>query len=161
MKQSAKSVWFAILFAVALIGIQLTTHAQTPCDGGKFTTIGAHYIWADQQQGAGVEIAINGNESNWSLTWNADVLKNTSATIKENESDISGRVYMKPGYRVLRIPYKLSVYTDVMGGLSLDNGFYYGAGIKILVPLNRKALSIEPMYVDKQFNLQFALHFVV
>lgn len=163
MKVHAKSVWFAILFTVALVGIQLTTHAQLPqCDQPTFTTIGAHYTWAENKQGVGIEIGVTGNESNFNLHWGSDVFQSTESIPKaDGVDDISGRVYIQPGYRILRIPYKLSIYTDVMGGLSLDRGFYCGAGIKFLVPLNRKALSIEPMYVDRQFNLQFVLHFVV
>lgn len=155
---------FAILLTAIILLSQMSTvfGQDNDCNCQFNKTIGVHYVWANLEQGAGVELGLTGNESNFNLHWNIDVLERMFDNPKRaTEGGFNGRIYMKGGYRIIRIPYHLSVYTNIIGGMSWENSFYGGAGLKILVPMNKKAISLEPMYVDHQFNLQVAFHIVV
>lgn len=154
----------ATIVGMLLLGV-LTSFGQASCDKASNNTFGIHYTYSPQGHGLGFEIGWTGQESPINFHINMDVFKENHYLSKEaqDKGDIGyfGRVYQKFGVRVARVPYKWSIYVNLLGGLDSNTGFYCGTGIKFLVPLNTKAISVEPMYVNKEFNVQATLHFII
>ena len=151
---------------LAFLAIFCIGHSQSSCDCDFKTTLGIHYNYYKGMHGAGLEYGKTGDESNFSIHVGFDMFF-PSKTIKdkhraEGDTVMTGRMYNEIGYRIVRIPYQLSIYTDLVGGLDINTGFFYGVGLKILRPLNENAISIEPMYIPGKkggWNIQAAFHF--
>lgn len=154
-----------LLLTIALIAMCYTGRSQTDCNCDLKTTVGVHYNYYKGMNGVGLEYGKTGDESNFNIHAGLDIFfvphTPKSKTGNNTDTSMSGRMYNKIGYRVLRIPYQLSIYTDVLGGLDMNMGFFYGVGIKILHPFNENAFSIEPIYIPGKkggWNLQAAFH---
>lgn len=155
-----------LLLTLALMAIFCAGRSQSSCDCDFKTTLGVHYDYFKGMHGAGLEYGKTGDESNFNIHVGFDMFF-PSKTFKdkhkaEGDTVMTGRMYNKIGYRIVRIPYQLSIYTDLVGGLDMNMGFFYGVGLKILRPLNENAISIEPMYIPGKkggWNVQAAFHF--
>ncbi len=155
-----------LLLTIILIVIYGSGKTQTGCNCDFKTTLGLHYNYFKGMNGAGLEYGKTGDESNFSIHVGVDVFFPTEMAKSKYKVDgdtvMTGRMYNKIGYRVLRIPYQLSIYTDLWGGLDMNMGFFYGVGLKFLRPFNENAISIEPMYIPGKkggWNVQAAFHF--
>ena len=155
----------SLLVTLAFTAIFCAAHSQSSCDCDFKTTLGIHYNYYRGMNGAGLEYGKTGDESNFNIHVGFDIFF-PSKTFKdkhkaEGDTAMTGRMYNKIGYRIIRIPYKLSIYTDLVGGLDMNMGFFYGVGLKFLHPLNENAISIEPMYIPGKkggWNIQAAFH---
>ena len=155
-----------LLLTLALIGIFFAGNSQSNCDCDFKTTLGIHYNYYKGMNGAGIEYGKTGEESNFNIHVGFDLFfpSNVYKDKHQAEGDtaLTGRMYNKIGYRIIRIPYELSIYTDLVGGLDMNMGFFYGVGLKVLRPLNENAISIEPVYIPGKgggWNIQAAFHF--
>ena len=154
-----------LLVTLAFTAIFCTGRSQSSCDCDFKTTLGIHYNYYKGMHGAGFEYGKTGEESNFNIHVGFDMFF-PSKTFKdkhrtEGDTAMTGRMYNKIGYRIVRIPYQLSIYTDLVGGLDMNMGFFYGIGLKLLRPLNENAISIEPMYIPGKkggWNIQAAFH---
>ena len=155
-----------LLVTIAFMAIFCTGRSQSSCDCDFKTTLGIHYNYYKGMNGAGLEYGKTGDESNFNIHVGFDMFF-PSKTFKdkhraEGDTAMTGRMYNKIGYRIVRIPYQLSIYTDLVGGLDMNMGFFYGLGLKFLRPLNENAISLEPMYIPGKkggWNIQAAFHF--
>lgn len=153
-----------ILWVFSFLLLAKVSAQEDYCSRGSNNTIGVHYTYSPRNgDGVGMEVGITGQEKPWNFHMNVDIFYNDwiEPNKQSGESPWSGRIYNKLGYRVIRWPYKLSVYTDILGGIDYKRAFYYGYGLKFLVPIDIRAISIEPMYVDKEFNIQITFHTVI
>src|SRR5438552_9700175 len=157
-----------LLLTIALFAFYYSGKSQTSCNCDFKTTLGIHYNYFKGMNGMGLEYGQTGDQSNFNIHVGVDMFFPAKVSKGKNQIDgdkvITGRMYSKIGYRILRIPYQFSIYTDVFGGLDMNMGFFYGAGIKILHPFNENAISLEPIYIpgDKGgWNLQATFHFKI
>jgi hypothetical protein len=157
-----------LLVTFAFTAIFCAGRSQSSCDCDFKTTLGIHYDYYKGMNGAGLEYGKTGDESNFNIHVGFDMFF-PSKTFKDKhkaggDTAMTGRMYNKIGYRIVRIPYQLSIYTDLVGGLDMNMGFFYGVGLKFLRPLNENAISIEPMYIPGKkggWNIQAAFHFKI
>jgi hypothetical protein len=154
-----------LLLTLSLITIYAIAHGQNSCDCDFKTTFAAHYNYFKSMNGIGLEYGKTGDESPFSIHIGLDMFFPSQVSKKKTESAadtvLTGRMYNKVGYRLLRIPYQLSIYADALGGLDMSQGFFYGVGLKILRPFNENAISIEPIYISGKkggWNFQAAFH---
>jgi len=154
-----------LLVNLAMLVICCPAFSQSSCDCDFKTTLGIHYNYFKGMNGAGLEYGKTGDESNFNIHVGLDFFfpSNTSRGKHQAEGDtaMTGRMYNKIGYRIIRIPYQISIYTDLVGGLDLNIGFFYGVGLKILRPLHENAISLEPIYIPGKkggWNIQAAFH---
>lgn len=154
-----------LLFAIVLMALCAPVKSQKNCDCDFKTTFGMHYNYFKSMNGVGLEYGKTGDESPFNIHIGLDlffpnqVSKSKTGTFADTA--LTGRMYNKVGYRLLRIPYQLSIYADALGGLDMSQGFFYGLGLKILRPFNENAISIEPIYISGKkggWNLQAAFH---
>jgi hypothetical protein len=157
-----------LLLTLALNVFYCTAQSQTSCDCDFKTTLGMHYNYYKGMNGVGLEYGKTGDESNFSIHVGVDMFFPAKASGGKHQIDgdtvMTGRMYNKIGYRILRIPYQFSTYIDVFGGLDMNMGVFYGVGIKILRPFNENAISIEPIYIPGKkggWNLQATFHFKI
>ena len=154
-----------LLVTLAMLVIFCPAHSQSSCDCDFKTTLGMHYTYYKGMNGAGLEYGKTGDESNFNIHVGLDLFFPSKTSKGKNQADgdtaVTGRMYNKIGYRIVRIPYQLSIYTDLVGGLDMNMGFFYGVGLKILHPLKENAISLEPMYIPGEkggWNIQAAFH---
>jgi len=154
-----------LLVTLAMLVIFCPAHSQSSCDCDFKTTLEVHYNYYKGMNGAGHEYGKTGDESNFNIHVGLDLFFPAKPSKVKNQADgdtaVTGRMYNKIGYRIVRIPYQLSIYTDLVGGLDMNMGFFYGVGLKILHPLKENAISLEPMYIPGEkggWNIQAAFH---
>jgi len=157
-----------LLATFASMIIFCAAHSQSSCDCDFKTTLGLHYNYYRGMNGAGLEYGKTGDESNFSIHIGLDMFFPSKSFKDKHQAQgdtaMTGRMYNKIGYRIVRIPYQLSIYTDLVGGLDTNMGFFYGVGLKILHPLNENAISLEPIYIPGKkggWNIQAAFHFKI
>ena len=149
-----------VLFAQSLIGL-------SQCDAEPLfnRTLAVHYTYLPAASGVGMEAGLTGMKSNLNVHMGVIAFMQNRASMKEStELPPSGRLYSKVGYRFFRTDYLLSMYGNVLIGMDLDRGFFTAVGIKLLHPLGRNAISIEPIYIlsqNREINLQLAFHFIL
>jgi len=157
-----------LLLTIAWFAFYYAGKSQTGCDCDFKTTLGMHYNYYKGINGLGLEYGKAGDESNFNIHVGVDMFFPTETSKGKHQIDgdtvMTGRMYSKVGYRILRTPYQFSIYTDVFGGLDMNIGFFYGIGVKILHPFNKNAISLEPIYIPGKkggWNLQAAFHFKI
>ena len=154
-----------LLVTLAMLVMFCPAYCQSNCDCDFKTTLGMHYNYYKGMNGAGLEYGKTGDESNFNIHVGLDLFFPSKTSKDKNQAAgdtaMTGRMYNKIGYRIVRIPYQLSIYADLVGGLDMNMGFFYGVGLKILHPLHENAISLEPMYIPGEkggWNIQAAFH---
>jgi hypothetical protein len=140
-----------LLLTINLVMLCLAATAQGDCNCDFKNTLGAHYNYSRGTNGVGLEYGKTGDESNFSIHVGLDMFFPHNISKGKSTADpdtvMTARMYNKIGYRVLRIPYQLSVYADLFGGLDMSRGLFYAVGLKFLHPMNENAISVEPYYM--------------
>ena len=152
-----------LAFVMILIAPSLFVFSQ--CDEPFNKTLGIHYTYMPGASAAGIEFGLTGMESKFNVHFGVMAFLQHDFPGKDsNELPPSGRLYSKVGYRFFRKDYSLSLYGDMLAGIDLDKGLFAAVGLKILHPVGRNAISIEPMYIlsaKRELNLQIAFHVIL
>ena len=149
-----------VLIAQSLIG-------SSQCDAEVLfnRTLAVHYTYLPGANGVGMEAGLTGMDSKLNLHMGVMAFLQNRAYMKESpELSRSGRLYSKMGYRLFRSDYNLSIYSNLLIGMDLDRGLITAVGIKLLHPVGRNAISLEPIYIlsqNREINLQLAYHFIL
>jgi len=153
----------SLIIAAMVVVLPLSAQNSTgyACDDPHFTTVNIHYYVAKGDEGVSLELGLQGNESNISVHGGLTAVMRTVQTKDFEETTIGGMMYIKAGYRVLRIPGKFSIIPEVIGNFDMERGPYPSGAIKFLVPMGQSALSLEPIYGKYGAALQLGFNLII
>lgn len=136
------------------------------CYSSHLKTVALGYTYHPSKDGINLEYGYMANEKRTNILVGSAVWMHKPKVVSGKQDyieydNLEFDQYLKFSYRVLRIPYTLSISTGIIGGYSFDTGPYGGISTRFLVPMNTKALSIEPALTTRGFTLQGMLIFMI
>jgi len=155
-----KIVYLSLSFACLLL-TALRSSAQK-CSG-PIPVVSVYYPYENgMKYGIGLEAGNLGGDSPFGLFAGVNIQKKSDLYKKMDSAysyDYKSSFYMKGSYRITRIEKAVSFYAIASPQLSLEKGFDFQAGFRVVFPIGqRMGLGIEPMYSFKERKAVMNFH---
>ncbi len=123
--------------------------------------ISAYYNHSNKGFGIGVEAGFLSESSPFGVMIGCNYVLYNNKTIEKysGAETASSNFYFKGSVRVLRIESRMHAFLIASPQLSIESGFDFNSGAKLLFPLSeRLAFQIEPLYSLKQGSYMVNFH---